>query len=71
MEAVLFLDTDYTQLMEALRTGERQEFSVAPEDFMAFQTAYMNYEYRKRIIGMAGLGGRVIYHFDQDDKTVN
>jgi len=63
-----FLATDYTQLMEDLRPGQRESFSVEPENFMVFHDAYMNYEYRKRIIGMAGLDGQVIYHFESDDK---
>ncbi len=63
--------TDYRQLMEDLRTGERASFSVDPADFMAFHEAYMSYEYRKRIIGMADLDGHVVYHFDKDGKATN
>ncbi|CAM3250423.1 hypothetical protein [Lactiplantibacillus plajomi] len=62
---------DYSQLMEDLRTGKRESFSVDPENFMAFHDAYMAYEYRKRIIGMADLDGHVVYHFDKDDKATN
>ncbi|ETY74670.1 hypothetical protein [Lactiplantibacillus fabifermentans] len=62
---------DYEQLMEDLRTGKRESFSVDPDNFMAFHDAYMSYEYRKRIIGMAGLDGHVIYHFDKDGKATN
>ncbi|MFC6179853.1 hypothetical protein [Lactiplantibacillus daowaiensis] len=63
--------TDYTALMEALRTGERETFSVDPKDFMVFHDAYMSYEYRKRIIGMADLDGHVVYHFDKYGKATN
>ena len=65
------METDYTQLMEDLRTGKREDFSVTPEQFMLFHNAYMNYEYRKRIIGIADLDGRITYHFEQDGKTTN
>ncbi|MCM8653672.1 MULTISPECIES: hypothetical protein [Lactiplantibacillus] len=63
--------TDYTQLMEALRHGERDSFTVTPDEFMAFHDAYMKYEYRKRVIGMADLDGRIVYHFEKDGKTTN
>ncbi len=63
--------TDYEQLMEDLRTGKRESLSVDPADFMAFHEAYMGYEYRKRIIGMADLDGHVVYHFDKDGKATN
>ena len=33
--------TDYTQLMEALRHGERDSFTVTPDEFMAFHDAYI------------------------------
>lgn len=67
----IFLAPDYNQLMEELRSGKRESFSVDPEHFMVFHEAYMKYEYRKRIIGMAGLDGHVVYHFDKDDKATN
>ncbi|MFB9769713.1 hypothetical protein [Lactiplantibacillus modestisalitolerans] len=57
--------------MEDLRTGKRESFTVDPADFMAFQQAYMQYEYRKRIIGMADLEGHVVYHFEKDGKATN
>ncbi|VDG17494.1 hypothetical protein [Lactiplantibacillus mudanjiangensis] len=63
--------TDYTALMEALRNGEQDSFSVEPSEFMAFHNAYMQYEYRKRIIGVADLDGHVVYHFDKDGKATN
>jgi hypothetical protein len=63
--------TDYTQLMEDLRTGKRDSFSVDPADFMVFHDAYMRYEYRKRIIGMADLDGHIVYHIDNDGKATN
>ncbi len=65
------LATDYTQLMEALRHGERDSFTVTPDEFMAFHDAYMKYEYRKRVIGTADLDGRIVYHFEKDGKTTN
>ncbi|MFC6295457.1 hypothetical protein ACFQH1_09625 [Lactiplantibacillus daoliensis] len=63
--------TDFHQLMEDLRTGKQASFSVEPKDFMSFHAAYMSYEYRKRIIGMADLDGHVVYHFDKDGKATN
>ncbi|WP_252898919.1 hypothetical protein [Secundilactobacillus odoratitofui] len=44
---------DYANLMAQLKSGELDEFTVEPADFMAFQTAYMSFESRKRIIGKA------------------
>lgn len=68
---VMTVAADFHQLMEDLRTGKQESFSVEPSDFMAFHSAYMSYEYRKRIIGMADLDGHVIYHFDKDGKATN
>lgn len=57
--------------MEALRHGERDSFTVTPDEFMAFHDTYMKYEYRKRVIGTADLDGRIVYHFEKDGKTTN
>ena len=51
--------------------GERDSFTVTPDEFMAFHDAYMKYEYRKRVIGTADLDGRIVYHFEKDGKTTN
>ncbi|GAA3609655.1 hypothetical protein [Secundilactobacillus similis] len=58
--------TDYTALMMQLKNGEIDTFTVEPADFMTFQTAYMAFEFRKRIIGKAEKNGTVIYHYDHD-----
>lgn len=52
--------------MMQLKNGEIETFTVEPADFMTFQTAYMAFEFRKRIIGKAEKNGTVIYHYDHD-----
>lgn len=60
------LAEDYANLMARLKSGDLDEFTVEPADFMAFQTAYMQFESRKRIVGQAEKNGKIIYHYDHD-----
>ncbi|GAA2967224.1 hypothetical protein [Lentilactobacillus parakefiri] len=59
---------DYQQQLEKLESGEIDKIEVKPESFMAFQTAYMNFDHRKRVIGSATEGGVITYVYDRDDK---
>ncbi len=59
---------DYAQLLEKLESGEIDKLEVKPETFMQFQTAYMNFDHRKRVIGSATEGGLITYVYEHDDK---
>jgi len=59
---------DYNQLLEKLESGEIEKIEVKPESFMAFQTAYMNFDHRKRVVGSATEGGVITYVYERDDK---
>ncbi|PWF99894.1 hypothetical protein [Levilactobacillus bambusae] len=58
---------DFTALMDQLRDGQLESFEIEEEEFPEFQKAYMAYETRKRVIGQAERGGKVIYHYEHDD----
>ncbi|ATU71312.1 hypothetical protein CT113_13660 [Levilactobacillus brevis] len=57
---------DFTALMNQLKDQEIEQFEVTPEEFPAFQKAFMAFDTRKRVIGQAEKGGTLIYHYDQD-----
>nr|WP_306418835.1 hypothetical protein [Secundilactobacillus hailunensis] len=60
------LAEDYANLMARLKSGDLDEFTVEPADFMTFQTAYMQFESRKRVVGQAEKNGKIIYRYDHD-----
>lgn len=60
------LAEDYANLMAKLKSGEIDEFTVEPDEFMTFQKAYMQFESRKRVVGRADKGGQIVYHYDHD-----
>lgn len=57
---------DYPALLEELRSGDRQELTVTPDQFINFQQALMNYEFRQRIVGQASRGGNITYRYIAD-----
>ena len=57
---------DFTALMNQLKDQKIEQFEVTPEEFPAFQKAFMAFDTRKREIGQAEKGGPLIYHYDQD-----
>ena len=57
---------DFTALMNQLKNKELDEFEVGPDDFQAFQQAYMAFDTRKRVIGQAHKNGKLVYHYDHD-----
>nr|WP_054656583.1 hypothetical protein [Lentilactobacillus otakiensis] len=59
---------DYSQLLAKLESGEIDKIEVKPESFMQFQTAYMNFDHRKRVIGSATEGGVITYVYESDNK---
>ncbi|GHP12580.1 hypothetical protein YK48G_00050 [Lentilactobacillus fungorum] len=58
---------DYAAELKKLEVGEIDQIEVHPDDFMAFQVAYMNFDKRKRVIGTANQGGIVTYVFERDE----
>lgn len=60
------VDRDFTELMNQLKDKKIEQFEVTPEDFPAFQKAFMAFETRKRVVGQAEKGGKLIYHYDHD-----
>ncbi|EEI19131.1 hypothetical protein [Lentilactobacillus hilgardii] len=61
-------NADYKKLLNQLESGEIEKIIVHPEEFMTFQTAYMNFGKRKRIIGTADQGGVITYVFERDEQ---
>ncbi|MHA8263172.1 hypothetical protein ACYATO_05650 [Lactobacillaceae bacterium Melli_B3] len=59
------MDTNYAELLKQLKNGEIQEIEVDPKSFMAFQAAFMDFESRKRVVGMASRDGKITYHFEK------
>lgn len=53
---------DYQAQLEALRQGEKEELVITPDEFMEFQKAYRNYQYKGQISGDARRGGEIHYH---------
>ncbi len=62
------MDKDFTALMNQLKNKELDEFEVTPEEFPAFQKAFMAFETRKRVVGQADKGGKLIYRYDDDGQ---
>ncbi|WP_125583686.1 hypothetical protein [Levilactobacillus cerevisiae] len=62
------MDKDFTALMNQLKDKELDEFEVTPEEFPAFQKAFMAFETRKRVVGQADKGGKLIYRYDDDGQ---
>ncbi|MCH4123909.1 MAG: hypothetical protein LKH74_08785 [Levilactobacillus sp.] len=60
---------DFTALMNQLKNKELDEFEVTPEEFPAFQKAFMAFETRKRVVGQAHKGGKLIYRYDDGGKN--
>ncbi|GKT04287.1 hypothetical protein ACRYI5_09760 [Furfurilactobacillus sp. WILCCON 0119] len=60
------MNEDYAAKLEQLHDGTLDELTVTPDQFMAFQQALMNVEYRQRIVGAATRGGEVTYHYQTD-----
>ncbi|AYM02868.1 hypothetical protein [Levilactobacillus yiduensis] len=60
---------DFTDLMNQLKDKKLDEFEVTPEEFPAFQKAFMAFETRKRVVGQAHKGGKLIYRYDDDAQN--
>ncbi|MFC6274211.1 hypothetical protein ACFQET_01600 [Levilactobacillus tangyuanensis] len=57
---------DFTALMNQLKDKQLSTFEVTPEEFPEFQKAFMAFDTRKRVIGQAEKGGKLIYHYDYE-----
>lgn len=59
---------DYAELLRQLASGELTTLQITADEFMEFQSAYMNFESRKRIVGEAQANGVIVYHFENGPK---
>lgn len=59
---------DYLTQLDELRSGKRDEIHVTPEEFSAFRQVWTNYPARKEIVGMAGRGGGITYHYQSPNR---
>jgi hypothetical protein len=57
------LTPDYAKLIAELKAGTRAEIKITPAEFGAFRAVWTNYPERKEIVGTAGRGGEIIYHY--------
>ncbi|MEJ6399588.1 hypothetical protein [Nicoliella lavandulae] len=59
------MKNNYADLLKQLKNGDIQTIEVTPDEFMAFQKAFMDFESRKRVVGTANREGKIVYHFEQ------
>lgn len=56
----------YDGQLEKLKSGEIEEIYVEKENFILFRDSWLKREDRKYLIGEAGLGGNIIYRYDEN-----
>lgn len=54
--------------LDALTTGEQSEVVVLKDDFMEFLKVWDGHPEKNNIIGKAGLGGNVVYHYKKEEN---
>ncbi|KRL05980.1 hypothetical protein [Liquorilactobacillus oeni] len=59
------METNFGELLTELARGKKDKLEVMPDNFMQFQKALMNSQYRKKIIGEAKHKGVIIYHYEK------
>lgn len=59
---------DYSDMLNQLREGKIDKLLVKPEDFMDFQKAFIDFDYRKRVVGTAKEGGTITYVYENDNN---
>ncbi|MFT8669332.1 MAG: hypothetical protein ABF778_06265 [Liquorilactobacillus hordei] len=59
------MEETFKDKLEKLANGEITEIKITAENFMDFQEAFMNFPQRKRVVGIAGHNGQIIYHFER------
>ena len=57
------------QLLEELKSGERNELQIEKEDFMFFREVLVKREDFKHFRGVALRGGGVIYYYTQVPRS--
>ncbi|MGF7437273.1 hypothetical protein [Lentilactobacillus senioris] len=62
------MQKDYAELLRQLASGELATLQITADEFMEFQSAYMNFESRKKIVGEAQANGIIVYHFENGPK---
>ncbi|WP_283680419.1 hypothetical protein [Lentilactobacillus sp. Marseille-Q4993] len=61
-------ENDYAKLLDELREGKIKEIQVNPDQFMDFQQAFMNFDYKTRVSGKAQKGGIVTYTYENEEE---
>lgn len=56
-------EQEVLQILEELRTGNREEYLVTKEQFMFFRSILMKQKDRTHFVGHAQKGGHVIYKY--------
>ncbi len=62
---------DYQAALEDLRTGKVEELVITPDEFMAFQPVFYNYEYKNQLVGAAHRGGEIHYRMKESGDRGN
>ena len=55
------MENPYVEKIEALLNGEIKELVVEKENFFEFREVWLTHPEKKRLVGEAGLGGKVVY----------
>lgn len=61
-------ENPFYEQINALKEGKISEFTVEPKDFMIFREVWKELPDRMAIVGEAGLNGRIIYHYQKEEK---
>lgn len=55
------MENPYIEKIELLLKEEEKEILVEKQDFLLFREVWLNHPEKNRIVGEAGLGGKVVY----------
>ncbi|KRL97745.1 hypothetical protein [Liquorilactobacillus satsumensis] len=58
------MEEEYQRSLEDLVAGKLDKLEVTAADFMKFQPVLMNFQQRKRIVGIAQRNGVITYHYE-------
>lgn len=61
-------ENPFDKQIKELKEGEITELIVEPKDFMLFREAWKEIPDRTKIVGEAGLNGKIIYHYNQNSQ---
>ena len=59
---------DFAVEVVRLRNGEIKELIVQQPEFLAFRDVWLQLEDRSSFVGEAGLSGKIIYRYVQENK---